>query len=232
MNPVKGNLLIFYYDLRQSFLIFWSILGFLLLVTFFINMNWPEGDFFFFINFPVYIYLAITAFISLKNYYPFSMGMGSTRRNFQRSMISGFIALAALSALTLNIAMRISERLSDAWGLNIGFTSLGQIDTVPNQFISVFWLDFTICLFLMAITYAIACLHYRYGHLITYLSIAVIIMILIIPGVNDLLNQLIEGFWQDNALWYFSSLILIACVFFGAAALIMRKAPLQSATGK
>src|SRR5699024_2042938 len=97
MRQMKGLLYFYFADIRHSLKVFWTILMCIVMVTLTITyfLSNIEGGFMTLsITGPMYIYCGILGFLVVKEFIPFSIKRGATRKNIYFSLAIFFLGLS------------------------------------------------------------------------------------------------------------------------------------------
>ncbi|GGA89202.1 hypothetical protein [Ornithinibacillus halotolerans] len=164
-NQIKGLLYFYVNDFRHSFLIFWSILLLVLVVSISFSiflLGYEDGMMAFGFPFGIYFYCAFLGFLAVKESIPFAIKIGATRKNIFISIGLFFILLAIFKALVANIIQELVLLIVD----NANITSFLFIhpammfdDTWFNRVI----IDICMMFFLLAAMFVFGLLFYKFG---------------------------------------------------------------------
>src|SRR5690625_5064812 len=99
-RQLKGLLYFYMADARHSFIIFWTILMSILVLSLVASYLLADGEGFMSLSLtaPLYVYFAIYGFLSVKEFIPSAIKMGATRKNIMISLALFFFGLAIVKA--------------------------------------------------------------------------------------------------------------------------------------
>lgn len=219
-KQIKGSLYFLITNTRYSLLIFWTILMSIMIVTLFVSYFLKGIDDSFMtlsLTGPIYVYCSILGFITVKEYIPFTIKMGATRKNLFLSIGIFFLGVSVAKAVVANVIHLIVDFINPKIGIdNFTFVHLAYFtnDTWLNRIL----IDSSITFFFFAVMFVIGLLFYRYG-LAGGGIVVGFIVIIILTGVAQgwLIDFFIHLFKDISALFYFQLLgigVIIYCVSF------------------
>lgn len=229
MTRLKPLLRMHLLDIGKSFVIFWSILFSLFLISNLLLI--------FTANEKIYnaggiissnIYFMIVGFTLLKSSFGFALGMSATRRDYYFSLLIAWGIIAAANAVILFTFHMIEKQLMPMFTNHIF-----HYFTPSEQFSSplLLWIGFVFPLVIGGCAFFISCVHYRFGNLgiLTFFFIGLILGALLSifklwHPLFDMITTYITGF-ESFTVW----VLLIAIVAFAASWLLLRKAPVKAA---
>src|SRR5690625_4751006 len=108
---IKGLFYFYFTNMRHSMIIFWSILLATVILTFVASylLRGTDGVMMITLTAPIYVYFSIYGYIVVKNWLPFIIKIGATRKNIFLSFALYFIVLTALFS---TMALLIQEILT------------------------------------------------------------------------------------------------------------------------
>lgn len=166
-RQIKGLLYFYLNDMRYSFLIFWTILLAIVLmteITTFFLMNVDGAFMTFTLTAPMYVYCFILGFLTVKEVIPFSLKVGATRKNIFVSVGLFFLGLALLKAIFARILAVIITYVNGQVGIDSGkFILLHLAQFTNDTWVNRFVIDISIMFFGMSLMFLIGLLFYRYG---------------------------------------------------------------------
>lgn len=226
-RQLKAMLYFFGADLRHSFLIFWSILIAITIISIIgalVLTNFENGKVFLTISMPVYVYAAILGFITVKESLPFVIKMGGTRKNFFIAIGILFLGLSLLIGLIQNILHSLINILLNIFEINnFNLLHVAAIMQQQDSLLYRFSIDICLSFFFLSTFFFLGLIFYKYGILGGFSSMGIVLLTLIFASANvELLRQIIN-ILSDPALYYFTILLGAGVVFYGLSWLLLRK---------
>src|SRR5690625_692190 len=112
-NQLKGTLFYLYTNVRFTLIIFWIIISTILALSLITSYFMSEGTISFQLSFSVYVFCTIIGTWTVKNAIPYSIKLGSTRKNLYVSIGIHFFAFAILNSLVANTMYSLNEFIFD-----------------------------------------------------------------------------------------------------------------------
>jgi hypothetical protein len=231
MNLLKPIVKLFVLDSQKAFIIFWSILLLSTAAAILLSLSYSVIRMSFGSNIAVSIFLMIFAMHTVKETFPFALGMGSTRKAYYLGTILFFVLVATLTALLQSLYSVSLEFLLNLLGIEqITFVNLGLLERFEGQYLLIILFDFLIGLFLISLFYLIATIQYRFG-LLPLLVLAVLsLLAAMLPEVQNLFISLVDIYTLSNGLTLLSLIFLVnIAVFFLLGWLVIRRSAIKSA---
>ena len=226
-KQIKGLLYFYINDIRYSFMIFWTILLAILVVTEIITyflVNVEDAFMTLTLTGPMYVYCFILGYLAVKEIIQFSLKVGATRKNIFISMGLLFFIIAVFKSIVARILAVIVTTVNGQIGIdahNFMLLHLAQFtdDTWYNRFI----IDVSIMFFGLSLMFLIGLLFYRFG-LAGGGSILGITFVLVLLGLAtgtlvDFFINLAQSF--DMMLFY--QLFGISIIIYGLSFFLLRK---------
>src|SRR5690554_5952307 len=119
-RQMKGLLYFYFADIRHSLTVFWTILMSIVVVTLIITyfLSNIEGGFMTLsITGPMYIFCGIVGFLAVKDFIPFSIKRGATRKNIYFSLAIFFLGLSLVKSVVGSILQLIVEYINMKAGI-------------------------------------------------------------------------------------------------------------------
>lgn len=163
-NQIRGLLFYFSTHMKRAFIIFWSILLAILvisLVASYILKN-QDGFMTFSISIPIYFFCTVYGFTIVNKWIPYFLKVGATRKNIFFSIGLFFGGVSAVLALLASLLQSIANVFVDQLKIDIfSFIHLSMLfeDTWYFRFI----IDFTMMLAAFTFMFIIGLLFYKYG---------------------------------------------------------------------
>src|SRR5690625_4134570 len=174
-NQLKGTLYYLYINVRFTLIIFWIIISSILVLSLITALLMSEGTISFQLSFSVYVFCTIIGSWTVKNAIPYSIKLGSTRKNLYVSLGIYFLGFSLFNSIIANTINKLIEavfgvsQVGGMVGITSGtstesFTVFHFVQFLANDswFIYVF-VDTTICFFLLTIAFIVGFLFYKYG---------------------------------------------------------------------
>ncbi|GAB3804089.1 hypothetical protein [Virgibacillus kimchii] len=165
-RQIKGLLYFFIMDLRYSLMIFWGILLGILVVslTFAYFLTGVEGEtnFIFFLTIPMYVYAGIVGYLTIRDFMPFSIKMGATRKNMFIAIGIFFFLISAAKSLFATILQELVEKFNAFAGIDI-FTFLHFAHLLENNWYTRIIIDTAVMFFAFMVMLLIRLLIHRFG---------------------------------------------------------------------
>ncbi|GAA0442534.1 hypothetical protein PD280_00190 [Virgibacillus salarius] len=181
MNQLKGLLYFFLVDIRHSMMIFWTILLSILVVciAFGFYLDAIDGGMMTFsLTAPIYIYCSILAFNVVKEFIPFSIKLGATRKNIFISIGIFFFLLAITKAVVASILQEAISFFTKVIGIE-DFYFLHLAYFVNDTWYIRIGMDVMLIFFLMSLMFMLGLVFYRHGFLGGGISLGVAAVVLL-----------------------------------------------------
>lgn len=166
-RQIKGLLYFFINDVRYSFAIFWIILLSIVIVTEVITyflVSVEDAFMTLSLTGPMYIYCFILGYLMVKEFIPFSLKVGATRKNIFLSTGIFFLLVALLKATIARVLAFIITAINSQIGIDSGkFMLLHLAQFLDDTWYNRFLIDVSIMFFGLVFMFLIGLLFYRYG---------------------------------------------------------------------
>jgi len=221
-NQLKGLLYYFQTHMKRSFLIFWSILLGITIVTLiaaYILRN-EDGVMTITLTMPMYFFCAIYGFVIVKQWIPYFIKIGATRKNIFLGLGIFFAGVASIFSLMATILQSAISFLVDKLNIDIfSFIHLSMVfeDTWYIRFI----IDFTVMLVSFTLLFVVGLLFYKYGLLISGIVIGTLFLGIIFSAFKGWLSKL-GRYVIELDLHVFWQLTLLAIILYGLSWLFLR----------
>lgn len=221
-NQIKGLLFYFYTHMKRAFMIFWSILLGILLLSLVVSyiLKGQDGIMTFAIALPMYFFCAIYGYTIVNKWIPYFLKVGATRKNIFIG-IGLFFTLVSLSfALIAELLYRVGNLIVK--GLEIDIFSFLHL----SMFFEDLWyirlmIDFTIMLTSFTFMFIVGLLFYKYGSLISGIVLAFFFFALIFSAFKGWLVHF-GKYILEIELHVFWQLALLTIVLYGLTWLFLR----------
>lgn len=234
-GQLRGAVYFILTDLKRPFVIFWTVLVSFMVLTYGLDYIFSKGDdtaVSYDLSFPIYIFSAVLAFVTVKNCIPYLIKMGSTRMNIFVSAGVSFLCLAMVNAALANTITLIAEKVFKATNNGIftitteeksySFSHLADL-VLETTWYSRVVIDTSIAFFLLACFFIIGLIFFRFGYIGGF-AILGITMATLVFGIAKgwILDFFIELF-TDFSFIFFYQLLLTGVVIYLISYVVMRK---------
>lgn len=224
-RQMKGLLYFYFADIRHSLTVFWTILMSIVVMTMTITyfLSNVEGGFMTLsITGPIYVYCGILGFLVVKEFIPFSIKRGATRKNIFFSLAIFFLGLSVVKSVVGSILQVIVEYANMKVGIE-NFTFLHLAYFTNNTWYYRIMIDTSIMFFAFSIMFVIGLLFYRYG----LIGGGIFVGLLIITGLTgafqgwliDIFANIFKSF--DDI--FYLQLFGIGVVIYALSMLLLRR---------
>lgn len=224
MRQCRGILLFEMLDMRNSLIIFWTILVTCMALSFGIQLS-IGGNMTVSSGIAVYIFSAIAGFLTVKETYPFSIKMGATRKNYYGSTSLFLLILAMFMAAGHTLLIMVLEGVNSSLSradLNIFF--FAKILGTENLYLLNFYIDAAICFFLLSSFFLLGSLFYRFGLIGGYAAVGFAAVLMFIPSIRDEFIKLVIEFGGDQAILHYAYVIAVGLILLGLGWFVLMKA--------
>lgn len=177
-RQIKGLLYFYLTNMRYSIIIFWSILSAIIALSLVIGyfLKDLDGVMNVTITIPIYFYVGIIGQIIVKNWMPFMIKIGATRKNIFFSIAIFFTGLSFAFSFLGMLMQEILTPLIKKLGMN-NFSFFHIAYFVDEAWYSRLLIDTSISLLLFSISFLIGLLLYRYGLIVGLSFIGLLLLI-------------------------------------------------------
>jgi len=224
-QQIKGLVYFYLTNMRHSMIIFWTvllaiILSSLLLAYLLAN---GEGVFMLSITGPIYVYFSIYGFLIVKNWLPFMIKIGATRKNIFVSFALYFTSLAFIFSLFGMIIHKILTPVASKLNIDIFFFA-HLANFLNDAWYEIVFIDIILCLFLFVTSFFIGLINYRYGLLVSGSFIGFIILIGILGLYHGWLIDFFKYIYTNFDLLLFTKVGIVSIIIYVITWLFLRKA--------
>ncbi|MGM0924403.1 MAG: hypothetical protein ACQEWW_24970 [Bacillota bacterium] len=232
MKQCRGILLFEVLDIRNSLTIFWTILICCMALSFGIQLS-TGGNLTVSSGIAVYIFSAIAGFLTVKETYPFSIKIGSTRKNYYAATSLFLLLLAIFMAAAHTLLIMALEGMESSMvRADLKMFYFAKILGYENLYLVNFLIDGAICFFLLSGFFLLGSLFYRFGLIGGYAAIGLAAVLLFIPVVRDEFIKLVFEFGGDQALQYFAYLFGFGGVYLAIGWFVLIKAAAKTVSSR
>ncbi|WP_096439939.1 hypothetical protein [Alteribacter populi] len=224
MNEVIGIWRIIWLEMKQSFVIFWSILIGTTLLGLLGTVIFQLEEIIFVTNVPLYIYFTIIGAQLFRLALTYGTSFGSTRTQFYIGAITGgaFLVLlgSAIHALVYLGLNTLAFTFVPAFEIKHFFPFLLTMGdgVFPN-----FLVDSLFSLMVLSIGCFFSTLYYRYGSLPLYLSGAFLVLTGVFPVTHQYWQNFFRFLYTSSLFEVLSAFFIIALVAFLIPLMFIRK---------
>ncbi|WP_087975144.1 hypothetical protein [Oceanobacillus rekensis] len=224
-RQLKGLIYFFITDVQYSLKIFWTILLSILVVCLsfsYILLRFEESFFIFFITIPIYIYCSILGFLTVKESIPFSLKIGSVRKNLFISIGIFFLGVALVNAIAANTLHTVTILFTDMIGLdNFSFLHVAQL--LEDTWLNRVMIDTVIMFFLLSFMFIIGLLFYKYGLLGGGAVIGLIAVGLLFGVAKGWIVDYFINLYQTIDMFYFLQIFVAGLVIYCISYVFLRR---------
>lgn len=225
-RQMKGLLYFYITDIRFSLTVFWTVLLSSLfvsmLIDYFLLKNVSEGFMAFSLPMALYVYCGILGFLTVKQAIPFSIKIGSTRKNIFISLGLFFLSFSFVMSVFVNSIQSLVEFFHSKMG-NETFLFIHFANLTTDTYLTRVLIDTSLMFFLLSFFFLVGLTFYKYG-LIGGGALVGTIVIVIISGFAEgwLTNFLINLYETLNTITFWK-LTCIALVIYSITWMFIRK---------
>src|SRR5690625_745016 len=224
-SQIKGLVYFFFANMRHSMIIFWSILlatALLSLVASYLLRD-TDGVMMVTLTAPIYVYFSIYGYIVVKNWLPFMIKLGATRKNIFLSFALYFTVLTALFSVMALLIQVILTPVARKLNLEIfSFVHLAQF--LDNAWYERLFIDIILSIFLFVTSFFIGIVNYRYGLLISSSLAGLLFLFVMLAMFYGWLGKFFVYIYKHFDVFLFVILGLVAIIIYGITWLFLRKA--------
>ncbi|GAB4074164.1 hypothetical protein GCM10028778_16670 [Barrientosiimonas marina] len=226
-RQIKGLLYFFGTDIRRSLAIFYTILLAILVISlvityFLARVDNGDGMFTVSLTGPMYVYCAIFGFVSVKEFVPFSIKMGATRKNLFVSTGVFYLALSFLMAVAASILQELVMAFMKTAGIEL-FSFLHPAYFLNNTWYTRIVMDTSIMFFFFVIMFVLGLLFYKYGLAGAGSVLGALVVIMLLGIAQGWLIDFIIDLFADIEMTFFYQLFGMGLLFYGISFLLLRR---------
>ena len=224
-RQLKGLIYFFVTDFLFSLKVFWTILLSILVLCLslsYILLRFEDSFFVFFITIPIYIYCSILGFLTVKESIPFSLKIGSVRKNLFISIGIFFLGVAFFNALLASTLHTLTLLFTDMIGLN-NFSFLHAAQLLEDTWLNRVMIDTVIMFFLFSFMFIIGLLFYKYGLLGGGAVIGLIAVGLLLGVAKGWIVDYFVELYQTIDMFYFLQMFVVGLVIYCISYVFLRR---------
>ncbi len=224
-RQMKGLLYFYFADIRHSLTVFWTILMSILVVT--LTITWflnkiEDGFMTLSLTGPMYIYCGILGFLTVKEYIPFSIKRGATRKNIFVSLVIFFFGLSFVKAMIGSALQVIVEIFNTRMEID-SFYFLHLAYFTNDTWYYRIMIDTSIMFFAFSIMFVIGLLFYRYGLVGGGIFVGLLIVIALTGAFQGWLIDFFINIFKTIDDVFYLQLLGIGLVIYAFSMLLLRK---------
>ncbi|MBT2217720.1 hypothetical protein KK120_18065 [Virgibacillus dakarensis] len=230
-RQLKGLLYFYATDARYSLLIFWSILLSTLLVSIvgaYFLLNVENGQMTFALSMAIYIYCGITGFIQAKHGIPFSIKMGSTRKNIFAGMGLFFLGLALAKSVLANTIHSVILFGTDKMGIS-SYQLIHPAQLLTDTWLTRVIIDATVMFFLLSFMFLLGLLFYKYGLLGGGVVVGTLAIILLFGLAQGWIADFFIDIFQSFDMTFFYEVFAVGIVLYVVTWIMLRRITTEAA---
>ncbi|WP_026908230.1 hypothetical protein [Paucisalibacillus globulus] len=228
-NQVKGLLYFYFNDLKRSILIFWSILLLVLVVAIafaYYLIGVEDGMMAFGFPFAIYFYCAVLGFIAVKEYIPFAIKVGATRKNIFKSLGLFFLSIAVTKAIVASTIQELVILLANNTDLT-SFMFLHPAMAVEDTWIYRVLIDICVMFFLLSFMFVIGLLFYKYGFAGGGAVAGVLAIGLLFGIAKGWIYEFVADLLKQTNIMFFCQMLGIGLLLFILSFLMVRRITIE-----
>jgi|GEM_PF-1037070 len=234
-NQLKGTLFYLYTNVRFTLIIFWIIISTILALSLITSYFMSEGTISFQLSFSVYVFCTIIGTWTVKNAIPYSIKLGSTRKNLYVSLgiyFLGFALFNSIIANTINKFFEVVFEVKRVGGLVViasnssteSFTFFHVAQFLgSNSWFTYVLVDAIICFFLLTSAFIIGLVFFRYGLIGGFVFLGIAMFTIIIGIAKGWLIEMIIHIFQDFSIVFFYQLFGVGLIIYLISFIMLRR---------
>lgn len=224
-RQIKGLLYFYVTDIRYSFIIFWSILlGVLILslgIAYFL-LDVEGGFFVFGFPFATYFNALFLGFITVKETIPFALRVGTVRRNIFFATGLFFLGYALFIGVLSSTLQSIVQLFAETINLH-SFRFLHPVEMLGDDtWLTRVIVDVVVLFFILVLTYLIGLLFFRGGVLVGGIFLGILGVFLLLGVTQGWLVEAVISTVRNIDLIFFAQMFVIGIVLYGFTYLLIR----------
>ncbi|CDQ42079.1 hypothetical protein [Virgibacillus salexigens] len=224
-NQLKGLIYFYMVDIRHSLKVFWIILLSILMVSiafgYYIKAI-DGGMMTFSLTGPIYIYCSIVAFISVREYIPFAIKMGATRKNIFISIGIFFLLLSAVKAIVASLLQELVLFLITGIGID-GFYFLHLAHFIDDTWYIRIGMDIMTIFFAMSFMFMLGLIFYRYGFFGGGITLGIVGVIFLFGIATGWIVDFIAEIISHLDMLFFIQLFAVGIFFYFLSFFILKR---------
>lgn len=215
MIDVKHTMTVYFITYTASFILFYFLV---LLFTENIKID-------FILSMPMYIFMGILGFVSIKESFPFTLKLGSTRSGYVlSSLLFAFFISVTMTVISYLLHQLFKFLLSITETKNISFIHPSQLTSGSANMVNEMGLDILLNLILIAIGFMLGAFFYKYGLAGVLTAILAIVLLFIIPPIHNGFVDFLFTFESHKININYAGVLLITLVCYLISGVVLRRA--------
>jgi len=224
-RQIKGLLYFFITNFRYSFLIFWSILTGVLVLSLIISyflLNLDEAIYAFGFPFGTYFHVSFLGFLIVKEGIPFALKVGATRKNIFLAIGIFFLGVALFQAVIANTVQFAAQLFVDAVDIHT-FMFMHPAQLIGSEnWLTMIFIDTAMMFLLLAAFFVLGLLFYRGGLVVGGGIIGILAIGLLLSIAQGWIIDYFIELYHTIDLVYFIQVLGIGVVLYGLAYFLVR----------
>jgi hypothetical protein len=224
-RQIKGLLYFLMMNLRNSLLIFWTILLGILVVslTFAYFLSGIEGtNFVFFLTVPIYVYCSIIGIFLVRDSIPFAIKMGATRKNMFIAFGTFFLVLSILKSAIATVLEELVYIFNEFAGIDI-FTFLHFAHLLENNWYTRMIIDSAMMFFSFVLFFMVGLLFYKFGLAVSGSVLGVFAVLLLLGIARGWIFDFFRDLFSAFEIGLFYQLFGIALIIYLLTFVFLRR---------
>lgn len=239
IHDIKGVIHYLVVNVRYAFMIFWSILLSIYLISLLLSTIGDRSNVMFQASIPIYIFCLVIGMWTVKNTIPYLLKMGVTRKLIYAGTGVYFLGLAIFQSLLANTLIKFTEALGKS-AISGDVTIFDGHEEVSFQFMHVsqflendtfitqVTVDSIISFTALSTMFFIGLIFYRYGLIGGFTSLGVLFFLYILSIAQGAFVELITYIMENYSLVLYFQLFAISILIYGLSFLLIRRLTIVS----
>jgi len=236
-RQMKSSLYMLYANNIASFMTFWAVIACLTVLTITISYLFPDSNNGLTLSGPVYIYGAVIGAMLVTNFIPYLVKLGVTRQTVFLSAGLFSIALVVINALlviVINVFLKFIFPVEQADMFiiktnenTVTFSHISDIFENSSLF-SMATIDISISFFMLVIAFMIALLFYRYGMIIGFLTLGVLIFAFIFSARKGWIEPIFWHIFSNFDITFFYKMFILSLILYSLSYFMLRNVAIKT----
>lgn len=240
IQDIKGSLYYLFINVRYPFIVFWSILLSIFVLSLLFSTI-GEGDHVLFqASFTIYIFCLVLGMLTVKNTIPYLLKMSVTRKIIYVSIGVYFLMIALVQALLANGLTKIIDLLGKTvvsgdfiiangeQEFNFRFTHLSQF-LQNDTFVTQVTIDAIIAFAALCMMFFIGLIFYRFGLIGGFTFLGAMFLLYIVSIAQGSFIDLVKYIFDHYSLTLYYQLLGISIVIYLLSFAMIRRLTITSA---
>lgn len=234
-NQLKGTLYYLYTNVKFTLFIFWTIIAGVLALTLVSSYLMSEGTISFQLSLSVYVFCTIIGGWTVKNAIPYTVKLGSTRKNLYVSLGIYFLGFSLFNSIIANLINKIIDIF---FGMNriagtveitgssneksFTFFHFAQF-LAEDSWITYVFVDTAICYFLLSASFIVGLIFYKYGLIGGFAFLGIGMFTMIFGVAKGWLLKFILHVFTDFSIVFFYQLFVVGILVYLISFVFLRR---------